>query len=322
MPKDIVVIGSGYWGKNLVRNFHELGALRGVCDINDAALAAARERFAGLRAYAEPGGVFADPAVRAVAVATPAATHFALARAALLAGKDVFVEKPLALSSAEGEALIAAARSGGRILMVGHILDYHPAVETLKRMIDAGELGKIRYVYSSRLNLGRIRTEENILWSFAPHDISVLLLLLGEMPSEVVARGGTYLSPGVPDVTVTALAFPGGTRAHIFVSWLHPFKQQRLVVVGERKMAVFDDVGPGPKLVAHDYEIDWVAGRPVSHPEKPAPIAVDATEPLKLECRHFLECLASRATPRTDGGKGLAVLRVLEACERSLKEGA
>jgi UDP-2-acetamido-3-amino-2,3-dideoxy-glucuronate N-acetyltransferase len=319
LSKNIVVIGSGYWGKNLVRNFHELGALHGVCDIDALTLNSFKEKYAGIQTYIEMSRVFTDPAVKAVAVATPAATHFAVVKAALGAGKDVFVEKPIALNYAEGEELVVLAKARDRILMVGHILEFHPAVAKIKEMIDGGELGKIRYIYSNRLNLGKIRTEENILWSFAPHDISVILLLLGEMPTEVVARGGTYLSPGIPDVTVTALAFPSGTKAHIFVSWLHPYKEQKLVIVGEKKMMVFDDVSPLNKLVAYDHKIDWVNGLPTPRPDQAAPVEFEKREPLKSECRHFIDCIASRHAPQTDGAKGLNVLKVLEACEESLK---
>jgi len=317
--KNIVVMGLGYWGKNLVRNFHELGALRGVCDINEKTLASFKESYPGIETYAAMSEVLADSAVKAVAVATQAATHHAVAKQALLAGLDVFVEKPLALRSAEGEELVRLAAEQARILMVGHILEYHPAVAKIKEMIAAGEIGRIRYIYSNRLNLGKIRTEENILWSFAPHDISIILLLLGEMPAEVVARGGTYLSPGVPDVTVTQLAFPGGTKAHIFVSWLHPYKEQKLVVIGEKKMVVFDDLHPAHKLVSYDHRIDWVDGQPVPRPDQAVPVAFEAREPLKAECLHFIECVADRRTPWTDGRKGLNVLKVLEACEESLK---
>ena len=319
MPRNIVVIGSGYWGKNLVRNFRDLDALRGVCDTHAGTLASFHEKYPGIETYASTAGVFADPLVEAVAVATPAATHHAIVKQALLAGRDVFVEKPLALRYAEGEELVGLAAARGRILMVGHILEYHPAVAKIKAMIDAGELGRIRYIYSNRLNLGKIRTEENILWSFAPHDISIILLLLGEMPVEVVARGGTYLSPGIPDVTVTQLAFPGGTKAHIFVSWLHPYKEQKLVVIGEKKMVVFDDVPPANKLVSYDHKIDWVDGQPVPRPDQAVPVAFEAREPLKSECLHFIDCVAGRRTPQTDGRKGLQVLKVLEACEESLK---
>jgi len=319
MAGNIIVAGTGYWGKNLVRNFHELGALRGICDVKAAALEPFREKYPGIRTYASVAEVLADPEARALAVSTPAATHYDVVKAALRAGKDVFVEKPIALAYAEGAELVALARERGRILMVGHILEYHPAVIRIKEMIDAGELGRIRYIYSNRLNLGKIRTEETSLWSFAPHDISVILLLLGEMPIEVVARGGTYLSPGVPDVTITALAFPGGTRAHIFVSWLHPYKEQKLIVVGEKKMIVFDDVASADKLVSYDHAIDWVDGQPIPRPDQAAAVAFEKREPLKSECLHFIDCLASRRTPKTDGAKGLQVLKVLEACEESLK---
>jgi UDP-2-acetamido-3-amino-2,3-dideoxy-glucuronate N-acetyltransferase len=293
MSKNIVVIGSGYWGKNLVRNFHEIGALFGVCDVAAATLAAFKEKYPEIQTYDDPARAFADPAVRAVAIATPAATHHAVVKAALLAGKDVFVEKPIALTYADGAELVEIARGAGRIL--------------------------IRYIYSNRLNLGKIRTEENILWSFAPHDISVILLLLGGMPTEVTARAGTYLSPGVPDVTLTALSFPGGTQAHIFVSWLHPYKEQKLVIIGEKKMMVFDDVQPVNKLVSYDHRIDWVDGLPTPRPEQAVPVDFEKREPLKSECQHFIECIASRKTPLTDGAKGLNVLKVLEACEYSLK---
>jgi UDP-2-acetamido-3-amino-2,3-dideoxy-glucuronate N-acetyltransferase len=320
VSKNIVVIGSGYWGKNLVRNFHELNALRGVCDNNEKTLASFKERFPGIVMYPTISRVLADPQVKAVAVATPASTHYAVVKQALLAGRDVFVEKPIALHYAEGEDLVRLAAKKGSILMVGHILEYHPAVAKIKEMIGAGDLGRIRYIYSHRLNLGKIRTEENILWSFAPHDIAVLLLLLGEMPVEIVSRGGAFLSPGVFDTTLTYLAFPGGTKAHIFVSWLHPYKEQKLIIIGETKMLVFDDVQATNKLVSYDHKIDWVDGQPIPRPDQAAPVAFEAREPLKSECLHFIECVASRKIPQTDGAKGLNVLKILEACEESLKE--
>lgn len=318
--KNIVVIGSGYWGKNLVRNFHDLGGLLGICDIDPETLAFFKEKYPGVRTYTDLASVLADADVKAVAVATPAATHYALVKDALSAGKDVFVEKPIALRYREGEELTALAAIRSRILMVGHILEYHPAVAKLKEMIDAGELGRIRYIYSNRLNLGKIRTEENILWSFAPHDISIILRLLGEMPVEVAAFGGNYLNPQIADVTVTALTFPSGTKAHIFVSWLHPYKEQKLVVVGEKKMVLFDDVQPVHKLMAYNHKIDWVDGLPIPRPEEAQPVEFEKREPLKSECRHFIDCLASRRAPQTDGAKGLKVLAVLEACEKSLTE--
>jgi UDP-2-acetamido-3-amino-2,3-dideoxy-glucuronate N-acetyltransferase len=321
MAKNIVVIGSGFWGKNLVRNFHELGALLGICDIDENTLKSFKEKYPEIRTYTDIGKAFIDPEVKAVAIATPAATHYAIVKDALLARKDVFVEKPIALRYKEGEELVALAKMKNKILMVGHILQYHPAIIKLKDLIDKGDLGKINYIYSNRLNLGKIRTEENILWSFAPHDISTILYLLNEMPVEVSASGGTFLNPGVADVTITNLSFPMGTKAHIFVSWLHPYKEQKLIVVGDKKMMLFDDVNPKDKLWAYDHKIDWIDGLPVPRPEQARPVEIENKEPLKSECEHFMECIASRKVPRTDGEEGLKVLKILETCEESMKRG-
>ncbi|MCD6352755.1 MAG: Gfo/Idh/MocA family oxidoreductase [Proteobacteria bacterium] len=235
-------------------------------------------------------------------------------------GKDVFVEKPLALSVKDGEKLVALAREKNRVLMVGHILEYHPAILKLKELVKKGELGKINYVYSNRLNLGKFRKEENILWSFAPHDISVILLLTEEMPLEISTHGGNYLQQEIADVTVTNMRFASGLRAHIFVSWLHPFKEQKLVVVGDKKMAVFDDVAPQDKLLLYEHRIDWIDRIPVPSKENAKPITFPDTEPLKKECLQFLESIASRRLPQTDGEEGLRVLRVLEASQQSLKD--
>jgi UDP-2-acetamido-3-amino-2,3-dideoxy-glucuronate N-acetyltransferase len=319
VAKNIVVIGTGYWGKNLVRNFHELNALYGICDFAENTLKYSKEKYPDVRTFMEVAQTFHDPNVKAVAVASPAATHYNVVKEALLAGKDVFVEKPLALRYKEGEELVALAKVKHKVLMVGHVLQYHPAIAKLKELIDRGEIGNINYIYSNRLNLGKIRTEENILWSFAPHDISIILYLLNEMPSEVSAFGGNFLNPGIADVTVTNLAFPKGTKAHIFVSWLHPYKEQKLVVIGDKKMMLFDDVNPKDKLWAYDHKIDWVDGLPIPHPERAHLIEIEKREPLKSECQHFLDCIASRRTPQTDGKEGLRVLQVLEACQESLK---
>ena len=226
----VAVVGTGYWGRNLARNFHELGALATLCDSNDEALQRLGEQYPGCRTHASYAEVLGDNTLSGVALATPAETHANLVREALLAGKDVFVEKPLCLSVPTGQELITLAREQGRLLMVGHLLWYHPAILKLKELIDAGELGRIQYIYSNRLNLGKIRREENILWSFAPHDISVILGLVEEVPEEVHAQGGNYLHQRIADVTVSLLSFPSGVKAHIFVSWLHPFKEQKLVV--------------------------------------------------------------------------------------------
>ncbi len=315
----LAVFGYGHWGRNLVRVFHELGALHAVCDARQEARQEVAAKFPGLRTEADSALLLADPAVNAVVIATPAETHFALASAALEAGKDTFVEKPLALRSPDAEKLIALARSRQRLLMVGHLLRYHPAILKLKELCRAGELGRIEYVYSNRLNLGTIRREENSLWSFAPHDVSVLLHLFESMPLQVSTTGGTYLQPNIADVTVSNLLFEGGARAHIFVSWLHPFKEQKLVAVGSKKMAVFDDVASTNKLMLYDKDIALVNGN--FQVKRPAgmPVAIDSGEPLRNECRHFLDCLRSRSAPHTDGREGLRVLLVLQACQKSLQ---
>src|SRR5436309_6455195 len=252
----IAVAGMGYWGKNLVRVFHELGALEGVCDSSPAVTKTVEQDYKGVRYYREFSGVLTRADIDAVALATPAVTHFEMAKAALLAGKDVYVEKPLAIEKRQGAELVDIASAKGRVLMVGHILRYHPAVLALQKLIQTGALGKIYYLYSNRLNIGKIRTEENILWSFAPHDISVILSLLNEMPTRVACHGNAYLTRDVFDVTVSQFDFPSGVQAHIFVSWLHPVKEQRLVVVGSEQMAVFDDASD-EKLVLYPHRAEW-----------------------------------------------------------------
>jgi UDP-2-acetamido-3-amino-2,3-dideoxy-glucuronate N-acetyltransferase len=312
----VAIVGAGHWGKNLVRNFADLGALVAVCDSNPKACAAAESL--GVSTWQNFSDLLQEPAIDAVAISSPAVWHYPMAKEALLSGKDVFVEKPLAMKVPEGQELVDLAARQGRILMVGHILQYHPAILKLKELVDSGELGKIQYVYSDRLNIGKIRTEENILWSFAPHDISVMLLLLGEMPIEISAHGGNYLQSHVTDVTLTSLSFTSGVKGHIFVSWLHPFKEQLLVVVGDQKMAVFDDVSNDRKLVLYPHRIDWIERLPVARKAAGEVVPLELSEPLKTECAHFLECIRSRQKPRTDGEEGQRVLRVLEACQQSL----
>ena len=317
----IAVIGCGHWGKNLVRNFHALGVLSHVCDAHEAALAAIAAQYEGLTATTNYNEILANKEIIAVALATNAEHHAWMAEKAMRAGKDVFVEKPLALQFADGASMVKTADETGRVLMVGHLLEYHPAVIKLDEMISAGELGKVNYIYSNRLNLGKIRREENILWSFAPHDIAVILRFLGsELPVEVTATGGAYLQPEIADVTVTNLLFQDSTRAHIFVSWLHPYKEQKLVVIGSEKMAMFDDTAPaGQKLILYNQGVDWVEGEPVPRKGEAAPVAFDASEPLRAECAHFVECVETRQNPRTDGRNGLRVLQVLQACQESLQ---
>jgi len=317
MSSHIAVVGGGYWGKNLIRNFSELDSLRAVCDPSPAVEANTKAKYPAVkyaRAYEE---VLADDQVRGVALATPAVLHFEMAKRALQAGKDVFVEKPLALAVAEGEELVEIAARMNRVLMVGHILQYHPAIRKLKELIDSGSLGRIEYIYSNRLNIGKIRSEENILWSFAPHDISVLLELLGEVPLTVTCEGGFYLNHDVADVTLSQFAFANGVRAHIFVSWLHPFKEQRLVVVGSEKMAVFDDTA-ADKLVLYPHRVEWKGRVPNAIKAEGIAVPLDASEPLRNECQEFIDCVASRREPRTDGREGVRVLKVLRACQQAM----
>ena len=315
----VAVVGCGRWGSQLVRNFDALGALRAIVDTDRRTAEAVATRHAVPAADLE--AVLADPGVDAVVVAVPAAAHVAVARPALAAVKHVFVEKPMALHVAEAEELCLAARAADRVLMVGHVLQYHPSYLELERLVHAGALGRLRYLYSNRLNLGRIRREEDILWSFAPHDVSMMLGLAGAEPVSVSAVAGNYLHERIADVTTTHLRFPGGQRGHVFVSWLHPFKEQKLVVVGDEAMAVFDDGQPWEsKLRLYRHAISWRDGVPEAVKAEPELVPVEPAEPLEVECRHFLDCLTTGTAPRTDGWEGLRVLRVLAAAERSLGE--
>lgn len=312
----IAVIGCGYWGKNLVRNFNDLGVLDTVCDDDKTALDKTLAQYPNIRTTTNIDDVLKSKEIKAVAIATPAVTHFELAKKAIISGKDVFVEKPLAIAVNEAEELIRLAEEKRILLMVGHILQYHPAVKKLKELISDGELGKIRYIYSNRLNIGKLRTEENILWSFAPHDISVMLMLMGEEPLNISSFGGDYLNPGINDVTMTTLEFKNGVKGHIYVSWLHPYKEQKLIVVGSKAMAVFDDVSK-EKLFLYPHKIEWQDGKiPLAHKAEHKTISFEPGEPLKLELQHFIECIENRLQPRTSGEEGLRVLKVLEAAEK------
>jgi UDP-2-acetamido-3-amino-2,3-dideoxy-glucuronate N-acetyltransferase len=319
MTPMVACIGVGAWGRKVARTFAGLGALGRACELNPAARAEIAAAFPSVNVTDTLEDVFADPDITAVAIATPAETHGDLVEQALLAGRDVLVEKPLSLSLQEGERLVELAARAHRILMVGHLLWYHPAVLKLKSLVDAGELGRLQYIYSNRLNLGKIRREENILWSFAPHDISVILGLLGEMPNGVDAFGGNYLREQIADVTVSLLSFPSGVKAHIFVSWLHPYKEQKLIVVGDRQMAVFNDTEQEQKLLLYPHTINWSNQLPVPERAEARPVPLERSEPLRNECAHFLDCVRTRQTPRTDGHEATRVLKVLDACQRSLE---
>jgi UDP-2-acetamido-3-amino-2,3-dideoxy-glucuronate N-acetyltransferase len=318
MTPTVCVVGGGHWGKNLVRNFHQIGHLAGICDMDAKRAEALAAQHSGVRVYPTFEGVLADPALDAIALATPAEHHAAMTIAGLNAGKHVFVEKPLALTAEDGRAMVDAGRQNRKILMVGHLLIHHPAIRKVHELLHTGQLGKLEYIYSNRLSMGKIRQEENALWSFAPHDISVILLLTGQLPLEVTAVGGTYLQPNIADVTVSNLLFDRGVRAHIFVSWLHPYKEQRLVVVGSKKMVVFEETRPGDKLVIYDKEIAWKNGQFEVTQPKGMPVPYAADEPLRAECQHFVECLKAERRPATSGEVGVRVLEVLEACQRSL----
>ena len=317
----IAVVGSGYWGKNLVRNFNNLNALKLICDKSQSTLGNFKEQYPGVDTCLAFNEVLNRTDVDGVAIATPAETHYALAREALLAEKHVYVEKPLVLGEDEGHELIEIAQKHNRRLMVGHLLQYHPVFIRLKELALSGELGRINYIYSNRLNLGKIRREENILWSFAPHDISMILTLADEEPESVMATGGNYLHKKIADVTTTHLEFPSGLQAHIFVSWLHPFKEQKLVVVGDNKMAVFDDTRPWEeKLLLYPHRIDWQNNMPVPTKGEAERVDIPQDEPLKLECLQFLECIQNRQEARTDAHEGLRVLRILNASQTSLDQ--
>ncbi len=315
----IAVIGTGYWGRNLVRNFHRLGALQMICDRDSTVAASMAEQYPGVEWCSSPHQIYQDRKIAGIVIATPAETHFPIAREALLAGKHIYVEKPFVLNEDEGAELIRLARQKKLLLMVGHIMHYHPAFIRLCQMIKQGELGRINYIYSNRLNLGKVRREENILWSFAPHDISMILALAEEFPESVSATGGNYLHRKIADVTTSHLNFPSGLKAHIFVSWLHPFKEQKLVVVGDQKMAVFDDTQPWEKkLLLFPHQIGWSGNSPIVNKMEAEHVPLKASEPLQKECEHFLQCINEGSQPVSDGKEGLGVLKVLHACQNSL----
>jgi len=313
--KFIGLIGLGYWGKNLLRNLYELEVLHSACDADALIVSERKKQYPDVHYTKSFNELLQDSEIKAVAIASNAVTHYELVKQSLLSGRDVYVEKPLALTVKQGEELVELAEKEKRVLMVGHILQYHPAVIKLKELISSGDLGKIQYIYSNRLNIGKLRTEENILWSFAPHDISVILMLLEDEPVKVSSFGGDYLSKGVYDTTMTTLEFKNGVKGHIFVSWLHPFKEQKLIVVGSKAMAVFDDVSK-EKLFLYPHKIEWKKGKiPVAQKADYEVIPIGKGEPLKEELRHFVECVLERKRPNTDGYEGLKVLKILESAE-------
>ena len=319
------VVGLGYWGPNLARNFDVLpdAELAWICDSS----AAARERWAPSFPRAGASGeldeLLADDTLDAVVIATHVAAHAELAIQALAAGKHCFVEKPLAQSPEDAERVVEAADAAGRVLMVGHLLEYHPGLEEIKQIADSGELGEIRYVYSNRLNLGKLRPDENALWSLGAHDVSVLLWLAGEEPYECRAVGESYMREGVEDVVFGYLRFPSGLAAHLHLSWLDPHKERRLTVVGSKKMATFDDMELERKVSIYDkgFDEDFSSyGEYIARSGEIRSPRVSNEEPLRAECEHFVRCVVEGSMPRSGGESGLRVVRVLDALQRSLEE--
>ena len=327
MSVKVGVVGFGYWGPNLARNFAALPGceLAWCCDGSEAARARFAPLYPGARFTGEFDDLLADPELDAVALATPVPSHATLAQRVLAAGKHCFVEKPLAQSVAEAEAAVEAARSAGRVLMVGHLLEYHPGVVRLKELADSGELGQVHYLYGNRLNLGKLRADENALWSLGAHDVSVTLRLAGEEPVEVHARGESYMRPGIEDVVFCFLRFPSGLSAHLHLSWLDPHKERRFTIVGSRRMATFDDMALEGKLTVYDKGFDESTSSYGEYITRSGDIwspRLPNAEPLRAECLHFVECIAEGRTPVSDGESGLRVVRVLETLQQSLDASA
>ena len=324
------VVGLGYWGPNLARNFDRLeGAeLAYCCDLDEANLAKARSLYPNTTVTDDYAQLLADDSLDAVVVATSVPTHYALGKKSLEAGKHTFIEKPIALKAADAQDLLDTAEEYGVKLMVGHLLEYHPAVAKMKELIDGGELGKVFYAYANRLNLGKVRTDENALWSFGPHDISVLNYLTGDEPVEVSARGECYLQDDVEDVVFGYIRYKSGVVGHLHVSWLDPHKSRKITVVGEKKMVVFDDMESERKITVYDKGATTTRTKFETYGEFVTLHFGDIhipkignDEPLRIECQHFVDCITGDATPRSDGRDALNVVKVLDAMEISLREG-
>jgi predicted dehydrogenase len=318
------VAGLGYWGPNLARNFAAIPSaeLACCCDADPEARERVQRLFPGVRTCAHLSEMLGDASIDAVALATPVPTHAELAVDVLRAGKHCFVEKPLAQSVADAERAVAAARESGLVLMVGHLLEYHPGVRRLKELTESGELGdQIFYIYGNRLNLGKLRADENALWSLGAHDVSVVLYLAGEEPCDAVAHGASYVRGGVEDIVFCFMRFPSGLTAHLHLSWLDPHKERRFTVVGSRRMATFDDMELERKLTVYDKGFDEDSrtyGEYITRSGDIFSPRIANVEPLRVECEHFVECALTGEPPRSDGASGLRVVRVLEALQGSL----
>jgi len=322
-PIQIAVAGLGYWGPNLARNFNGLAGceLRWCCDASEAARERAAIQLPGVRLTADFDDLLSDPELDAIVLATPVPTHAELAVQVLEAGKHCFVEKPLAQSVADAQRVVDAAEKAGKLLMVGHLLEYHPGVHMLKDLAESGELGEIFYIYGNRLNLGQLRSDENALWSLGAHDVSVVLSLAGEEPIEVSAHGESYMRPGVEDVVFCFMRFPSGLTAHLHLSWLDPHKERRFTVVGSKKMATFDDMAREGKITVYDKGFDEAPqgyGEYIMRSGDIAMPTISSVEPLRLECQHFIDAISTGTAPRSDGQSGLRVVSVLEQLQDSL----
>jgi predicted dehydrogenase len=322
-PLRVAVAGLGYWGPNIARNFSRLPEveLAWCCDASEANRERVREMFPQARLTGDLDDVLNDESVDAVALATPVPTHAQLAVSVLESGKHCFVEKPMAQSVAEAKLVVAAAEAAGRTLMVGHLLEYHPGVVKLKQLIDDGDLGRVLYIYGNRLNLGKLRADENALWSLGAHDVSVLMRLAGEEPYEVEARGESYMREGVEDVVFCFLRFPSGLAAHLHLSWLDPHKERRFTVVGDQRMATFDDMAIEGKIAVYDKGFDEMTNSYGEYITRTGDIwspRLSNVEPLRTECEHFVQSIREGTTPISDGAAGVRVVRVLEALQQSL----
>jgi len=316
MKKNIAVVGCGHWGKNLVRNFSDLGSLAAVCDPNaEVAQQYADQYLVKNYSFSE---VLNDLSIEGVVLAVPAPLHASMAIEVMNAGKHAYVEKPLAMNNLEAERMIASAEKNGVQLMVGHLLQYHPIFISLRTLVESGEMGALQYIYSNRLSFGKVRSEEDVIWSFAPHDISMILSLAGQEPDTVRTESTSILQPDIADTAIVHMEFNSGLKAHISVSWLHPYKEQKLVVVGKKAMAVFDDTKPwGEKLALYRHVVRSSGSLPSLEKAEVEYVEVSQSEPLRNECQHFVDVVSGDITPLTNGKEGLGVLNVLSAASLS-----
>lgn len=322
--KKLALAGAGNWGKNLARNFFEMGVLHTICDVNPQLLQDCQKTFPQVNITHSFTEVCNHPEIRQIAIASPAPLHFSMAKEALEAGKDLFVEKPLCLDCDEAEQLVTLAAKNRCILMVGHLLHYHPAFQKLKELVQQGEIGVVKHIACHRLKMGHFRTQENVLWSFSPHDFSMVLSLAGEASlKSVCCKGCSFISEGIADIAITNFAFSNGLSAHIYANWIHPQKEQKLIVTGTKGILSFDDTRPWQEKLS-------IIRDPIAYDSGEVPrvgnslavyLPVKESEPLQEECLHFLQCCAERSPPKTSGSEGLRTLQALQAADKSLKEG-